>query len=672
MNQIKTIVLVASIVLSSCTKKLELTSGIYLKNMDTQVKPGNDFANYVNGTWIKNATIPADKSSYGTIAILIDQSKKDVKTIIEEASKNNNIQDSDEQKIGDYFASFLDRKERDSRGITPLQPELKNIEAISTYNDLASYFGKANRLDIPSPFKFMVYPDLKDPKKNCLLSWQAGLGLPEREYYLSTDAKMVVIQKKYIAYIEKMFTLAGMKNAAESAAEIMNLETTLASKQMKKEDTQDIVNLYNKYTIADLKTLMPDFDWAAMLKSAQYDDQKSLIITQVAYTKSLNDIIKNTSITTWKTYLKWGLLNKSASLLTTALDKENFEFYSATLYGVEKQEEDWKRAVDIVNNGLGEVVGKVYVKKHFSPEAKEKMELMVKNVLNAYAESIKKLDWMSEATKMEALKKIDKFMIKIGYPNTWKDYSMLKITKTDLYGNSLRTTDFVYNRNLEKLNKPVDRTEWNMTPQTINAYYNPVLNEIVFPAAFLQPPFFDINADDAVNYGSIGAVIGHEIGHAFDNIGSAFDSNGVLNNWWSPKDLAAFKAKTKTLVDQFNGFKAFPDLALNGEFTLSENIGDLSGLSMALKAYTISLNGKDAPIIDGFTGMQRFFIGSAQGLSNKQRDEDLRNQIANDPHSPANFRINGIVRNIPEFYEAFKVTPKDVLYLAPEKRIKIW
>jgi putative endopeptidase len=483
---------------------------------------------------------------------------------------------------------------------------------------------------------------------------------------------MIEISKKYQAHIETMFTLAGIKNAAESAAKIMELETKLASKQMTKEETRNVDKLYNKFTTEDLKKVMPNFDWMAMLKSASYDNQASVVIAQVDYTKNLNDIIKNTPIATWRTYLKWGLLNKSASVLTTVLDDQHFEFYSKILYGTEKQEDDWKRAVSIVNGGLGEIVGKVYVKKHFSPEAKNRMTLMVKNLLNAYAQNIKKLDWMSDDTKKEALKKVDKMMIKIGYPDNWKDYSTLKITKNDLYGNQLRATEFEYNRNLEKLNKPVDRTEWNMTPQTVNAYYNPVLNEVVFPAAILQPPFFDLNADDAINYGSIGAIIGHEIGHGFDNIGSAFDGDGVIKNWWTPADLTAFKDKTKVLIEQYNGFKVFPDLNVNGVFTLGENIGDLGGLSIAIIAYKTSLNKKDAPIIDGFTGLQRLFIGFAQGLCNKQREEALRGQIANDPHAPANFRINGVVRNIPEFYEAFAVKPTDSLYLSPDKRVKIW
>ncbi len=672
MKNLKMTLLAAVVLVASCAKKEELTSGINKKNMDTKVKPGDNFADYVNGTWLKTMKIPADKASYGAFDMLYDQSQKDVKAIIEEAAKSNAADGSDEQKIGDYYASFMNRKDRNAKGLTPIQPEMQAIDAIANYDDLAGYFGTANRTGISIPFNISVYTDFKDPTKNILITWQGGLGLGEREYYTSADAKMADIRKKYVAHVEKMLQLGEVANPAESAAKIMALETSLAAQHMKKEDTRDMVKLYNKYATADLKTLIPDFNWTAMLTKGSIEKEKSIVVTQVEYLKNLNTIIKNTPIDTWKTYLKWGLINKSASLLTTELDNQSFEFYSKTLNGTEKQEEDWKRAVSTVNGGLGEVVGKVYVEKHFSPEAKERMVTMVKNLLKAYAESIKKLDWMSADTKKEALRKVDKFMIKIGYPDKWRDYSSLKIAKNDLYGNAQRATEFEYQRNLNKLGKPVDRTEWGMTPQTVNAYYNPSLNEIVFPAAILQPPFFDLKADDAVNYGAIGAVIGHEIGHGFDDQGSTFDGDGVLKNWWTEADLTAFKAKTGALVAQYNSFKAFPDLSVNGSYTLGENIGDLGGLSIAIKAYRESLDGKEAPVLDGFTGMQRVFLGWGQVWGEKTREEALRSQIARDPHSPAKFRINGVVRNVPEFYEAFDIKPTDSLYLAPDKRVKIW
>ncbi|MBB1194854.1 peptidase M13 [Flavobacterium sp. SOK18b] len=672
MKNLKISLVAAVVLMASCNKKEELISGVTKKNMDTLVNPGDNFDAYVNGTWVKNNKIPADKTSYGAFDILYDQSQKDVKAIIEEASKGTFSEGSDEQKIGDYYSSFMNRKDRDAKGIAPIQPELKNIDAIANYTDLAAYFGKSNRTGVSMPFSVVVTEDFKNPKQYTLMTWQGGLGLPEREYYLQADAKMVETRAKYVAHIEKMLQLVGLPNAAESASKIMALETVLATSHMKKEETRNTAKLYNKYNVADLKKLMADFDWNAMLKNAGIDKEKTIVISQVEYTKSLNTIIKNTPIDTWKTYLKWSLINNTSNYLTTALDKQNFDFYGKTLYGTEAQEEDWKRGVSSVNGGLGEIVGKVYVKKHFSPEAKERMTGMVKNLLKAYAESIKKLDWMSANTKKEALAKVDKFMIKIGYPDQWRDYSALKVAKNDLYGNAERARAFEYNRMLNKLGKPVDRTEWGMTPQTVNAYYNPTLNEIVFPAAILQPPFFNLKAEDAVNYGGIGAVIGHEIGHGFDDQGSTFDGEGVMRNWWTPQDLTAFKAKTKSLVDQYSAFKVFPDLNLNGEFTLGENIGDLGGLSIAIKAYKLSLNGKEAPVMDGYTGIQRVFLGWGQVWLDKSREKAIRNQIASDPHSPAKFRINAVVRNVPEFYEAFKIKPTDSLYLATDKRVKIW
>ncbi|WP_158728199.1 MULTISPECIES: M13 family metallopeptidase [unclassified Flavobacterium] len=672
MNNLKISLVAAVVLMASCNKKEELISGVTKKNMDTLVNPGDNFDAYVNGTWVKNNKIPADKTSYGAFDILYDQSQKDVKAIIEEASKGTFSEGSDEQKIGDYYSSFMNRKDRDAKGIAPIQSELKNIDAIANYTDLAAYFGKSNRTGVSMPFSVVVTEDFKNPKQYTLMTWQGGLGLPEREYYLQADAKMVETRAKYVAHIEKMLQLVGISNAAENASKIMALETVLATNHMKKEETRNTAKLYNKYNVADLKKLMADFDWNAMFKNAGIDKEKTIVISQVEYTKSLNTIIKNTPIDTWKTYLKWSLINNTSNYLTTALDKQNFDFYGKTLYGTEAQEEDWKRGVSTVNGGLGEIVGKVYVKKHFSPEAKERMTGMVKNLLKAYAESIKKLDWMSANTKKEALAKVDKFMIKIGYPDQWRDYSALKVAKNDLYGNAERARAFEYNRMLNKLGKPVDRTEWGMTPQTVNAYYNPTLNEIVFPAAILQPPFFNLKAEDAVNYGGIGAVIGHEIGHGFDDQGSTFDGEGVMRNWWTPQDLTAFKSKTKSLVDQYSAFKVFPDLNLNGEFTLGENIGDLGGLSIAIKAYKLSLNGKEAPVMDGFTGIQRVFLGWGQVWLDKSREKAIRNQIASDPHSPAKFRINAVVRNVPEFYEAFKIKPTDSLYLATDKRVKIW
>ncbi|MFE3867548.1 M13 family metallopeptidase [Flavobacterium sp. LS2P90] len=650
----------------------KLLSGLTLKNMNTSVRPGDNFDAYVNGTWIKNAKIPADKPWYGIWSILRDKSQEDVQAIIENAAKGGFTIGSNEQKIGDFYGAFMDTITRDQIGIAPLLPEFKKIDAIASYTDLAKYFGYANKTGINTPFAIGVIEDFKDPTQYMLYTWQSGLGMPDREYYFLEDAKSKEIRQKYVIHIQNILQLGGVANPAEIAPKIMALETTLASQQMKKEQTRDMVKLYNKYAIKNLKQLMPDFDWTGMLNNAGIINQQNIVVTQIEYIKSLNNVIKTTPLDTWKAYLKWGVIHESAMSLNTALDNENFNFYGKALSGIEKQKPLWRRGVDKVNNNLGEIIGKVYVEKYFQPEAKAQVTVLVKNLLEAYGKSIKNLDWMSPETKKQAFDKLSKITLKIGYPAKWKDYSTLKVIKGDLYGNLQKATAFEYNRYLNKLGKPVERSEWRTTPQTVNAFYNPLLNEIVFPAAILQPPFFDPKADDALNYGGIGSVIGHEIGHAFDDKGSAFDGNGVLRNWWTKKDLAAFKQKTGALVAQYNGFKVFPDLNVNGEFTQGENIGDLGGLSIAIKAYKISLRGKKSPVLDGFTGEQRVFLGWGQVWLTKSRDESLRNQVANDPHSPSKFRINGVVRNIPEFYTAFNIKPKDSLYLAPEKRVKIW
>ena len=668
------VIATAFLSLASCSNKesTELRSGIILKNMDTTVNPGNNFTQYVNGTWVKNTKLPADKSSYGAGSIVNDEAQENVKAIIENAAKANGKDGSEEQKIGDLYDSYLNMKVRDSIGLAPLNEEFKKIDAIKTSKDFVDYLGYANKVGLKIPFNVSVTEDFKDPKNYMLLTWQGGLGLPDREYYFLKDAKSVEIRAKYLAHIERMLQLSGVSDAKAKAAKILALETALAGKHMKKEDTRNMGALYNKYAIKDLGKLTPDFDWNGFLAAAGIKGQDSLVVTQVAYTKDLNAILKATPLDVWKDYFKWGAVTGASTLLTTALDQANFDFYAKTLYGVQQQKPQWRRAVDMVNGNLGEMVGKLYVEKHFPPAAKERMLKLVNNLLKAYEESIKTLDWMSPETKKQALVKISKFTPKIGYPDTWRDYGALKVKKNDLYGNSLRATEFEYNRTIGKLGKPVDRKEWGMTPQTVNAYYNPTMNEIVFPAAILQPPYFDMEAEDAVNYGGIGAVIGHEIGHGFDDQGATFDGDGVLRNWWTPKDLSEFKKRTNALVAQYNSFKVFPDLTVNGTFTLGENIGDLGGLSIAMKAYKASLEGKPAPVMDGFTGEQRVLIGWAQAWLNKANDQSLRNQVGTDPHSPATFRVNGVVRNIPEFYEAFKVKPGDSLYLAPKDRVKIW
>ncbi|MCW8925475.1 MAG: M13 family metallopeptidase [Xanthomonadales bacterium] len=647
-------------------------SGLLLENMNTQVRPGDDFNVYVNGTWMDSNEIPADRASNSVGLIVHEQATSDVKTIIEEASEGDFPEGSDEQKVGALYSSYMDMETRNQLGVSPLQTEFAKVRALGDYEQLAVYFAEANKIGIDLPFALAQYVDFKDPNTYMMYTWQAGLGLPDREYYFNEDEKSVEIRKAYVTHVEKMFELAGIANGAEAAKMIMALETRLAAEHMKKEQTRDMVALYNKLPLDELPELMPDFAWDKYLSTAAIDGIDGLVVTQLDYMRALNDIIQDTSMDDWKTYLTWKVLNANAHLLNEELDLQNFEFYSKTLRGIEQPLPRWKRAVANVNSNLGEVVGKVYVSRHFPPEAKQQMMALVNNLIKAYEISIKDLDWMGEETRAQALDKLSKFTPKIGYPDNWEDYSKLEIREDDLVGNMQRSALFEYEKNIARQGEPVDRSEWAMTPQTVNAYYNPPLNEIVFPAAILQPPFFDLNADDAVNYGAIGAVIGHEIGHGFDDSGSTFDGDGVLRNWWTDKDKAEFEKRTAKLVEQYSEFKPFDDLAVNGEFTLGENIGDLGGLSIALLAYKLSLNGKEAPVLDGFTGVQRVFIGYAQAWLGKSRDEAVREQIQTDPHSPRQYRVNGVVRNIPEFYEAFEIAENDALYLPPEERVKIW
>ena len=663
----------ALLLVSACTDNTpQPQSGIELQYMDTSVAPGDDFFRYVNGKWLKTTDIPADKSNYGTFGILSDEAQDNVRKIIEASATGDFVEGSDEQKVGDLYKSYMDFDTRDARGVAPLKPELERIRAISSYDDLASYFAGANKRGYSMPFNTTQDADMKDPGFYGIYVFQNGLGLPDREYYLKDDPKSAELRQKYVVHIAKMFEIAGLDDGAAAADTIMALETRLAGQQMKKEDVRNPVANYNKVAVADLPGLMPHFDWTDYLAEAGMSDLGSVIVYMTDYMKALDGIIVDTDLDTWKTYLTWAVLNGAAGRLDKQLDEQNFDFYGKTLQGTEQQEELWRRAVEAVNGNLGELVGKVYVKEYFPPEAKERMLTLVGNLIGAYRQSIGELDWMSDDTRAKALEKLSKFTPKIGYPDKWRDYSAVDIEPDDLFGNVERATLAEYQRELDRQGGPVDRSEWGMTPQTVNAYYNPMMNEIVFPAAILQPPFFNMQADDAVNYGAIGAVIGHEIGHGFDDQGSRFDGDGVLRNWWTDEDRAEFERRTGKLVAQYSAFHPFDDLNVNGEYTLGENIGDLGGITIALLAYKMSLNGKEAPVIDGFTGVQRVFLGYGQVWRRKYRDAELRRRIAIDPHSPAEYRANGAVRNVPEFYKAFNVTPDNALYLPPDERVKIW
>jgi len=649
-----------------------LKSGINLDAMNTSVRPGDDFFAYVNGTWVEETEIPADKASYGVGYMLYEEAQENVKAIIETSATGDFAKGTDEQKVGDLYKSYMDMEARNANGVKPLKPLLDQIDALENHDDLAVFMASAGRRGIEMPFYVEQFEDLKDPKFYAMNVFQGGLGLPDREYYFTEDEKSEDIRAKYTAHIAKMFDLAGFDGGAAAASTIMTLETRIAGKHIKKEDARNWAGNYNKVAIADLGDVMPRFNWDGYLDEAGIADIGSVVIYMTGYLGELDEIIQATDIDTWKTYLRWATLNTMAARLTAELDDQNFDFYSKTLSGIEEQQPMWRRAVNVVNGSLGEVVGKVYVTEHFPPEAKARMLELVGNLINAYEKSIKELDWMGDETRAEALDKLSKFTPKIGYPDEWRDYSALSIEPDDLAGNLERAALAEYQRQVNRQGGPVDKSEWGMSPQTVNAYYNPAGNEIVFPAAILQAPFFDLAADDAVNYGAIGAVIGHELGHGFDDKGSTFDGDGALRNWWTDADRAEFEKRTDKLVAQYDEFTPLDDLSVNGEFTLGENIGDLGGISIGLLAYNMSRQGEAAPVIDGFTGEQRVFLGYAQVWRSKIRDEALRQRIATDPHSPAVYRTNGAVRNVPEFYEAFDVQEGDALYLPPEERAKIW
>lgn len=653
-------------------EEAQLVSGVYLDNLDTTVIPGDDFNQYVNGGWMDRTEIPADKSSYGSFNILRDNAEEDVKKIIEEASAAMGEMGSNEQKVGDFYNAYMDMEKRNALGISPLAPELAKIDAITDAPSLAAYFAYADKVGFGAPFGMYVGVDAKIPTQYSLHTWQTGLGLPNREYYFKDDEKSVDIREKYIAHIEKMLVLAGLEDPAGSAAKIMDLETALAEHHWLKEENRNAPKRYNKYAVADLDKVMADFDWTPYFAATGVAGVSEIIINQPSYLQGLNTILTSTDLATWRIYLKWGLVNSMANALNAAMDDQNFDFYSKTMRGVEKQRDQWRRAVSAVNGNLGEVVGKVYVDRHFTPVAKERMLNLVNNLIKAYEVSIKDIDWMGEETKVKALEKLHNFTPKIGYPDIWKDYSALEVKGDDLFGNLIRSNIVEHNRAVDKLGGPILKHEWAMTPQTVNAYYSPTKNEIVFPAAILQPPFFNLAADDALNYGAIGGVIGHEIGHGFDDSGSRYNGDGKLENWWTDTDRTEFDKRTSALVKQYDSYTVLDDVHVNGTYTLGENIGDLSGLSIGYKAYKMSLNGKPAPVIDGYSGDQRFFIGWAQAFQSKYRDKALLRRINTDPHSPGMFRVNGVVRNFGPFYEAFEVKAEEALYLSPEDRVRIW
>jgi len=659
---------------SKTAKAPVLSAGIATEYIESSVRPQDDFFEYLNGKWLKNVEIPADKSSWGSFMELRENTLPQIRGIIEKASAGNPAAGTDAQRIGDFWASFMDEARLEQLGVSPLSAELGKIAAIKDKAELPAVLARLGKIGVNVPFDFGIHQDNKDSTKYVADIYQGGLGMPDRDYYLKTDdAKLADVKAKYLTHIEKTLALAGDKNAAANAKAIVDFETELAKVQWTKVELRDPIKAYNKVNLTDMAKIAPNYDWATWLKTTGIEGKTDyVIVSQPTYLKGFAELSNKTSLDTWKAYLAMHLVDSYSSYLSKAFVDQRFDFYGKTLSGVTQIEPRWKRGVGVVERAQGEAVGKLYVAEHFPAERKARMETLVKNLLVAYKQSIDKIDWMSPATKKEAQAKLAKFTPKIGYPNKWKDYSALVVKRDDLVGNVMRSRVVEGDRELNKLGKPIDREEWGMTPQTINAYYNPEMNEIVFPAAILQPPFFDANADDAVNYGGIGAVIGHEISHGFDDQGAQYDGDGNLRDWWSPSDHKNFKAKTKMLVEQYNAFEPLPGYHVNGELTLGENIADNSGLAIAAKAYQISLNGKKAPVINGLTGEQRLYMGWAQVWRSKMREPAQIAQVKTDPHSPGQYRANGTLKNQPGFYEAFKVKQGDKMYLAPKDRVIIW
>ena len=659
---------------TAAKKGQTLSAGIATEYIEPAVRPQDDFYDYLNGKWMKTVEIPADKSSWGSFAKLRDDTLPQLRGIIEKAAAGNPAKGTDAQRIGDYYASFMDEAKLEQLGITPLNGELAKIAALKDKSELPALLAHLGKIGVNVPYDFGIHQDNKDSTKYVADIYQSGLGMPDRDYYLKADdAKLADAKAKYLTHVEKTLALAGDKNAAANAKAIVDFETELAKVQWTKVELRDPIKAYNKVPLADMGKVAPDYDWNGYLQATGIAGKTTyVIVSQPTYLKGFAEISNKTSLDTWKAYLTMHLVDAYASYLNKAFVDERFDFYGKTLSGVKEQEPRWKRGVGAIERSQGESLGKLYVGEYFPPERKARMEALVKNLLVAYKQSIDKLDWMSPATKKEAQAKLAKFTPKIGYPNKWKDYSALAVSRDDLVGNVMRSREVEYNRELNKLGKPIDRDEWGMTPQTINAYYNPEMNEIVFPAAILQPPFFDANADDAVNYGGIGAVIGHEISHGFDDQGAQYDGDGNLRDWWTAADHKNFEAKTKMLVNQYNQFEPIKGYHVNGELTLGENIADNSGLAIAYKAYKISLKGKKAPVIEGLSGEQRLYMGWAQVWRTKMREQQQIVQVKTDPHSPGQFRANGTLRNQPGFYDAFKVKQGDKMYLAPQERVIIW
>jgi len=637
--------------------------------MDSSVKPGDDFWAYVNGSWDKRTQIAPDRASAGPFVTLSDGAERDVRAIVEQLSNDPN-RDQLGQQIGDYYASFMDTAAIEAAGTAPLKPYLAEIDGAKNRAQLLSLFVKPG---FAAPIDLGIVPDFKDSEHYTVATGQATLGLPSREYYLDDSAKMKAHRAAYRDYIITIQKLAGLPGGEAAADRIIALETELSKAQWPAAERRQMDKIYNPMTRAELTKLAPQFEWTSTLAKAGLAGAKSVIVIEPSAVAGAGKIFASTPLSTWKEWLAFRFVSDHASVLPKAIDDARFAFYSKQLSGVQQQRDRWKRGVAAVNAALGEGVGKIYVEKHYPAESERQMTELIGNLREAYQERITSNNWMDQATRDAALAKLAAFEPRIGHPVKYIDYSTLKVVKGDPLGNAMRSGDFDYKLQLKRFPKPVDRTLWGMFPQTINAYYNPLANQITFPAAILQPPFFDPNADAAANYGAIGAVIGHEMGHGFDDQGRKFDPKGNMRDWWTADAAKAYSTRTEALVKQYDAFSPYPGVNVNGKLTLGENLGDLSGIEAAYAAYKkYTAKHGEPPVIDGLTGDQRFFIAYAQAWQGKDREDAERRQILTDPHSPDRYRTNGIVRNVDAWYKAFNVQPGDKLYLPPDQRVHIW
>jgi putative endopeptidase len=652
-----------------------LRSGIDLQYVDPATRPQDDFFRHVSGKWLDSAAIPPDRARYGTFDALREATEQQLRDIVNKLAAATDLAPAtDERKIADLYNSFMDEATADRLGLEPLRAEFAQIDGLADKRGIPELIARLAAMDVAAPIELGIDQDQRESTRYAVYLSQGGLGLPDRDYYLKDDdAKLKGMRGAYVQHVAKMLTMAGLPDAEAAAGRILALETEIARAQWTKVANRDPVKTYNKTEIAKLGDLVAAFDWKAYFAGTGVGGKVDyVVVRQPSYVASLNQILADTPLPVWRAYFKWQLLNAFAPYLDKRFVDEDFAFYGATLRDIPENRPRWKRGIGVVEHSMGEALGRSYVARYFPPQNKARMQELVGNLLAAYRRSIDSLDWMGPATKQQALAKLAKFTAKIGYPDHWRDYSSLRIARNDLVGNVMRARSFEFKRQVAKLGGPVDRGEWEMTPQTVNAYYNPVMNEIVFPAAILQPPFFDMSADDAANYGGIGAVIGHEISHGFDDQGSQYDGDGNLHDWWTPADHEKFAQRTKALVAQYSAYSPLSGYTVNGELTLGENIADNSGLPIAYKAYHLALDGRAAPVIDGFTGDQRFCLGWAQVWRSKARDAETIRLIKVDPHSPPRFRADGALSNLPAFYAAFDVKPGDKMYLPPQQRVMIW